>query len=180
MRGFTLIELIVVISAIAILAGMIAPTIGNLVDDAKLNKMEVEMNSIATAATMYDKDAGNIPFGNNTTITSLAPATTSANIDQLMNYTQNVTKNGQVITYNFRDKLDKRIQFDPWNFTYGYWEAWTVPAWTPGPAGAVASYGADRLNGPGTQEWNSTTWRNKTLLANNNKGSYKVFKSNIQ
>jgi prepilin-type N-terminal cleavage/methylation domain-containing protein len=63
-RGFTLIELIVVISVIAVLAGIILPTIGAIIDDAKTAKGIAEVKHLATACLQYDKQQGNLPYQN--------------------------------------------------------------------------------------------------------------------
>jgi prepilin-type N-terminal cleavage/methylation domain-containing protein len=178
-KGFTLIELIVVISAIAILAGMIVPTIGSLVDDAKLNRMGVELNTLVAACQMYEKDAGRIPRGEVNGATSWAPQTgATTNIDNLMNYTRTINVGGTNKVYNFRDYLQKRVQLDPWNVTYGYYEAVGVAAMTPGAAGIVVSYGPDGRNGPTVNEWATATWNARTVLPSTNKGDYKVFSVN--
>lgn len=177
-KGFTLIELIVVISAIAILAGIIVPTVGTLVDDAKVNRMRAECNTLVSAAAQFENKAGYIPFGTGvigvTNCIPLIDATT--NLDPLLNYSVVV----QGTTWNFRDFSSKRLAFDPWNTTYGYYEAVGVVANNTAAvnvAGVVGSYGPDRTNGPGANtEWTLATWAARTEPAN--RGTYIVFKTN--
>jgi len=173
-KGFTLIELIVVISAIAILAGIIVPTVGTLVDDAKVNKMKAECNTLVAAAAQFENKAGYIPFGTTpAAVNNYVPTVdVTTQIDNVINYT--VTIQGTV--WNFRDFLSRRIGLDPWNTGYGYYEA--VGVNNNNNAGVVGSYGPDRTNGPGTGEWTAATWTARTALAANNRGTYMVFKTN--
>ena len=60
-RGFTLIELMVVIVILGILAGLIVPRIMGEPDKAKRIKARVQIESIATALKMYKLDNGKYP-----------------------------------------------------------------------------------------------------------------------
>jgi len=57
-KGFTLIELMVVVAIIGILAASTAPTVTGLIDKAKRAKAVSEIRSIATAALAYKDDNG--------------------------------------------------------------------------------------------------------------------------
>ena len=60
-RGFTLIELMVVIVILGILAGLIVPRIMGEPDKAKKLKARMQIESIATALKMYKLDNGKYP-----------------------------------------------------------------------------------------------------------------------
>ena len=60
-RGFTLIELMVVIVILGILAGLIVPRIMGEPDKAKKLKARMQIESIGTALKMYKLDNGNYP-----------------------------------------------------------------------------------------------------------------------
>jgi len=60
-RGFTLIELMVVIVILGILAGLIVPRIMSEPDKAKKLKARMQIESIATALKMYKLDNGKYP-----------------------------------------------------------------------------------------------------------------------
>lgn len=55
-RGFTLIELIVVLSIIAILAILLAPNVASVLDDAALTAALSDAKAIKSAMDMYFKD----------------------------------------------------------------------------------------------------------------------------
>ena len=60
-RGFTLIELMVVIVILGILAGLIIPRIMGRPDEARRAKARMQIESIDTALKLYRLDNGNYP-----------------------------------------------------------------------------------------------------------------------
>ena len=60
-RGFTLIELMVVIVILGILAGLIIPRIMGRPDEARAAKARMQMESLDTALKLYRLDNGNYP-----------------------------------------------------------------------------------------------------------------------
>ena len=60
-RGFTLIEIIVVMLIIGILAVAVGPQILGRVDDAKVVKVKQDMHAIESALNLYRLDKSNYP-----------------------------------------------------------------------------------------------------------------------
>ncbi len=60
-RGFTLIELMVVIVILGILAGLIVPRIMGRPDEARQAKARMQIESLETALKLYRLDNGNYP-----------------------------------------------------------------------------------------------------------------------
>jgi prepilin-type N-terminal cleavage/methylation domain-containing protein len=172
-KGFTLIELIVVISAIAILAGIIVPTVGTMVDDAKVDRMNAELKTLIASALVFETKAGVIPFGGVANVQQYIPVQNNeTNMNTVMDHNVAIG----TTTYFFRDYCSKRITLDPWMTGYGYYEA--VGVANNNNAGVVCSFGPDRINGPAPNEWAPATWTAKTNLAVTNRGNYIVFKTN--
>lgn len=62
--GFTMLELIVVVAAIAILAAILTPMVLKLIDDARVSRAQNEVEAIATAVSALYKDTARWPYTN--------------------------------------------------------------------------------------------------------------------
>lgn len=63
-RGFTLIEMVVVLAVVAILAAILTPTIAKNIKDAKIARANNEVQVIAAAMASFYKDTGRWPTSN--------------------------------------------------------------------------------------------------------------------
>jgi general secretion pathway protein G len=55
-HGFSLLEILVVLVILGILVSLVAPTVLNRVDDARLQKVDADINAIETALSIYKVD----------------------------------------------------------------------------------------------------------------------------
>ncbi len=60
--GFTLIEIVIVLAIIAVLAGILAPTLTRYVGDSRIRKAEVDVQHIGGAIAMMYGDTGHWPI----------------------------------------------------------------------------------------------------------------------
>jgi prepilin-type N-terminal cleavage/methylation domain-containing protein len=60
-RGFTLVELLIVIVILGILAGIVVFAVGNLTSNAKTNACATEKSTISTALEAYKANSGSYP-----------------------------------------------------------------------------------------------------------------------
>ncbi len=65
-KGFTLIEMVVVLSVVAILAAILTPTIMKNINDSKIARANNEVQVIAAAMASFFKDTGRWPTSNGT------------------------------------------------------------------------------------------------------------------
>ena len=101
-RGFTLIEIMVVVIIIGLLAAFIVPKIVGQVDQAKVSKAKADIRALESALTMYRIDNSRYP----TTDQGLAALTQKPNDPALKNWR----------TGGYLDRLSK----DPWGNEYQY------------------------------------------------------------
>ena len=140
-KGFTLIEMVIVVAVIAILAGLLVPMVGGLIEEARVSRMKSELKQIATATITYNAKKAYWPRSSAT-----------ANRGYYMN------AHGALNPYlcgAYGSYLNAQVGRDPWNVGYSYW----VPNRAYGNAGypcILMSCGTDRRNN-GT--WNANYFR---------------------
>src|SRR6266700_3167396 len=61
-KGFTLIELAVVLAIIAVLAAVLTPVVTGYLDQARLSRAQADVRTIADAIKLYHTDTGVYPF----------------------------------------------------------------------------------------------------------------------
>lgn len=120
-RGFTLLEMLVVMVIIGLLAGLIGPRIFGKVDTSKVQTAQVQIKMIESALQIMRLDIGEIP-PNEAALKLLSTPPDDANLVSLWK----------------GPYMDSQVPLDPWNNPY------KIVA--PGPNGkpfAIISYGAD-------------------------------------
>lgn len=104
-RGFTLIELMVVIVILGILAGLIIPRIMGRPDEARRAKAQLQIQSIETSLKLYRLDNGSYPTTEQGLQSLVEPPASGA-----------LAKNWRAGGYLEKGKLPK----DPWDNDYVY------------------------------------------------------------
>jgi prepilin-type N-terminal cleavage/methylation domain-containing protein len=82
-RGFTLLEVVVVLAVTAALVAALAPLAFRYLDDAKKTQAQNDANQIAQAIGQFFKDVGRAPYKNNTTTPIKIQAKESGDFDCL-------------------------------------------------------------------------------------------------
>jgi len=139
-RGFTLIEIMVVIVILAMLAAIVGPKLMGRTDDAKITDTRVQIKNMETALKLYKLDNGAYP-------------STEQGLGAL------VTKPSTgVIPKNFKEGgylESKKAPKDPWGNDYIYV--------SPGEHGDydLYSFGADGAKGGEGKNADITSWDEK-------------------
>jgi general secretion pathway protein G len=139
-RGFTLIELMVVIVILGILAGVVAPKILGRSDDAKITDAKVQIRNLETGLKLYKLDTGNFP----TTEQGLQALVTKPTTGKIPN------------NYKAEGYLEnKNVPKDPWGNDYVYL--------SPGEHGDydLYSFGADGTRGGDGKNADIESWNLK-------------------
>lgn len=136
-RGFTLIELMVVIVILSLLAVLVGPKIIGRSDDAKVADAKVQIRNFETALKLYKLDSGAFP----TTEQGLQALVTKPTTGKIPN------------NYKSEGYLEnKNIPKDPWGNDYVYL--------SPGEHGDydLSSYGADGARGGEEKNADIESW----------------------
>jgi len=136
-RGFTLIEIMVVMVILGILAGLIIPRIMGRPEEARRTKARVQIESIETALKLYRLDSGSYP----TTEQGLQALVESPAVGKLP------------IAWREGGYLEKgKVPKDPWGNEYVYL--------CPGIHGDfdLISYGADGETGGEGKDQDINSW----------------------
>lgn len=120
-RGFTLIEVMIVVVILAILAAIVVPRVMSAPERARTTRAKSDIQSISSAVNLYKLDNYTYP----TTQQGLAALVTKPNT--------------QPVPANWHQYLSK-IPKDPWDHPYKYLYPGThnepFDVWTEGPPGA--------------------------------------------
>ena len=135
-RGFTLVEMLVVITIIGLIMGLIGPRVLNYLSESKVKAAKIQMQSFASALDLFYLDAGRYP-------------STSEGLGALVQRTPGVA------AWNGPYLKGGALPNDPWSHPYVYHY--------PGEHGDepdIVSYGSD--GAPGGDGFNAdiVSWKN--------------------
>ena len=133
-RGFTLLELLVVLSIIALLAGVVVPKTIEYLDDSKIKTARLQIEELSAALDMYKLDVGIYP-------------NSAQGLTALVEKPNDSKRwNGPYIRKN------KQIPTDPWEQAYHYV--------SPGEHGKfdLYSFGADQQEGGESNDQDINSW----------------------
>ena len=121
-QGFTLVEMLVVITIIGLIMGLIGPRVLNYLSESKVKAAKIQMQSFASALDLFNLDAGRYP-------------STSEGLAALVRRTPGVA------AWNGPYLRGGNVPNDPWNNPYIYR--------APGEHGAfdIVSLGSDGQEG---------------------------------
>ncbi|WP_020563582.1 type II secretion system major pseudopilin GspG [Methylosarcina fibrata] len=132
-RGFTLLELLVVLGIISMLAGLVGPKVMKHMSDAKIKAAKVQIAEIGQALEMYKLDMDKYP-------------TSEQGLSALVESPQEAKRwNGPYLGKS-------KVPLDPWQQEYRYV--------SPGEHGKfdLYSYGADEKEGGEGEDQDIVSW----------------------
>jgi general secretion pathway protein G len=132
-RGFTLVEMLVVITIIALIMSLVGPRVLNYLSDSKVKAAKIQIESLSTALDLYFRDTGQYP-------------TSSEGLTAL------VERPGGAPFWNGPYLKGTAIPKDPWGHAYLYR--------SPSEHGAydIVSYGSDGQEGGVGAAADITSW----------------------
>ncbi len=132
-RGFTLVEILVVITIIGLIMGLVGPRVLNYLTESKAKAAKIQIESFASALDLFFLDAGRYPSG-------------SEGLAAL------VQRPGSISGWNGPYLKGGLVPADPWGNPYIYR--------SPGQRGAydIVSFGADGQEGGTGTAGDITSW----------------------
>jgi general secretion pathway protein G len=132
-RGFTLVEILVVITIIGLIMGLVGPRVLNYLTESKAKAAKIQIESFASALDLFFLDAGRYP-------------SSSEGLAAL------VQRPGNISGWNGPYLKGSVVPPDPWGNTYIYR--------SPGQHGAydIVSFGADGQEGGAGTAGDITSW----------------------
>ena len=132
-RGFTLVEILVVITIIGLIMGMVGPRVLNYLTESKAKAAKIQIESFSSALDLYFLDTGRYP-------------TSSEGLNAL------VQRPGSTLSWNGPYLKGGVVPADPWGKPYVYR--------SPGQHGTfdIVSYGADGQEGGTGTGADITSW----------------------
>jgi general secretion pathway protein G len=134
-RGFTLVELLVVITIIALIMGIVGPRVLNYLTESKAKAAKIQIESFASALDLFFLDTGRYPSG-------------SEGLGAL------VRRPGNITAWNGPYLKGGVVPADPWGNSYVYR--------SPGQEGRtyeILSFGADGTEGGTGAGQDITSWQ---------------------
>lgn len=110
-RGFTLMELIIVVTILAVLAGVALLNTGGIDDDAKVSAAKTDIATLATAAKVYKIKTGNLPANlaalaaDNGNYKAMLDSIPKDATDTTQNYSFTVDNTAKTVTIATHDNL---------------------------------------------------------------------------
>ena len=142
-KGFTLIELAVVLAIIAVLAGVLTPLVTGYLDQARVSRAQADLRTIADAVKLYQRDTGRYPIYNSagypttvsdgtknifagpgdapgeTVVWGLGAATATTTLEAWVNGNFSGVATGNTFPKaGFRGPYISNIEADPWGNQY--------------------------------------------------------------
>jgi len=145
MKGFSLLEILVVLVIMGILVSLVAPTVLNRVGDARLQKVESDLAAIETALSIYHLDNFRYP----STEQGLQALVTPPDLEPLA---PNWKRGGYL----------KELPIDPWGKPYLYLFPGQNRSQEAGEYPDIFSLGADGITGGIEQDQDMGNWKGRT------------------
>lgn len=135
-RGFTLIEMLVVITIIGLIMALVGPRVLNYLSDSKIKAAKIQIESFKSALDLFYLDTGRYP-------------STSEGLDAL------VKAAGAIPAWNGPYLKGGNVPADPWGHQYAYR--------SPGEHGSydIVSLGSDGQEGGSGNAADVTSWDHK-------------------
>ena len=145
MKGFSLIEILVVLVILGILVSLVAPTVLNRVGDARLQKVESDLAAIETSLSIYHLDNFRYP----STEQGLQALVTPPDLEPIA---PNWKAGGYL----------KELPVDPWGKPYLYLFPGQNRSQEAGEYPDIFSLGADGVTGGAGQDHDVGNWKDQT------------------